>query len=137
MKLASPVAAQIESAENANPRFNAQYSLLIRSFARAAEPHEVVLQDFVKSFLHKTRSEKEVVQLAAIEALQQMWEAGIPAALAVHSAECMPFLVEALEHGGEIERAAKELLAKMNDTSLEGEGLATDISESSGESGDA
>lgn len=101
------------------------YSELLVAFAQAVESNESILHDLIKVCLEQTRSEAEAEQLAALRALQTLWDAGIDAAMAGHSAECMPYLVETLEAGGQVARATKELLARMNENA----GQSSDDSE--------
>ena len=114
-KLVTPLAQHIESDNVQDGRLSVPYTALLGAVSQAIEEHEQILHDLVKAFLTRTRSEDEDIQLAAVNALRIMWDAGIDASMAAHSAESMPFLVEALETGGQVERATKELLARMNE----------------------
>lgn len=131
-KLVTPIVNQVDSPAIADPRFMRVYHALLASFSQAIESYEQVLHDVVRGYLQKTRSEDEAVQLAAILSLQKMWDSGIETSLATHSAESMPFLVEALETGGEVERATKDLLARMNED--EGQDEESDSEDDSDES---
>jgi Asp-tRNA(Asn)/Glu-tRNA(Gln) amidotransferase B subunit len=88
---------------------------VLSAYAQVVEPQENVLHDLVKALLKETRSEEEDAQLRAVEALRRLWDSGIEASLAAYSAESMPFLVETLETGGVVQKATKELLARMNE----------------------
>lgn len=145
-KLVEPIVAQAEVLESLEsfsaqvqvhgdrpPTYKITYYLLVRSFAQAAQPYEHVLHDTVKGFLQMTRSLEMHGQLAAIEALRQMWEADISPALAAYFAESMPFLVEALELGGEVERATRSLLNKMNEGHAIDDVAESDYDDSSAE----
>lgn len=126
---------RVEASDVLEGRLASSYSAVLSGFARTAEAYEHTLHDLVKGYLQKTRSDNEAVQLAAIRALHTIWDAGIDATMAAHSAESMPFLVEALETGGRVERATKDLLARMNEDeggSSSGEESDSDASDSVG-----
>jgi hypothetical protein len=107
------------------------YSTVLIAFAQVLEGHETILHDLIKTYLEQTRSDSEKAQLAALRALQTLWDAGIDASLAAHSAESMPYLVETLEAGGQVARATKGLLARMNeDAGEDSEGDSEDDDES-------
>jgi hypothetical protein len=107
------------------------YSTVLIAFAQVLEGHETILHDLIKTYLEQTRSDSEKAQLAALRALQTLWDAGIDASLAAHSAESMPYLVETLEAGGQVARATKDLLARMNeDAGEDSEGDSEDDDES-------
>ena len=132
-KLVQPIVQQVESDNMSDSRFAANYTALLTTFAQTIEPQEQVLHDIIRAYLQKTRSDNEAIQLAAIKALQTMWDSGIEASMAAHSAESMPFLVETLESGGQVERATKDLLARMNEDEAGGESSDADSEEDSEE----
>jgi len=135
-KLVTPLAQHIESDNVQDGRLSVPYTALLGAVSQAIEEHEQILHDLVKAFLTRTRSEDEDIQLAAVNALRIMWDAGIDASMAAHSAESMPFLVEALETGGQVERATKELLARMNEDQDGAESTASDDEDASGSDDD-
>lgn len=110
-KLVQPIARRGTAADTPED----SYTSLLVSYAQAIETQESTLHDLIKACLEQTRSDKPAEQLAALRSLQTLWDAGIDAAMAAHSAESMPYLVETLEAGGEVARATKALLARMNE----------------------
>lgn len=121
------------AAEAPNSRSSDSYSNVLTAFAQAIEAHESTLHDLIKTFLDQTRSESQEQQLAALRSLQTLWDAGIDASMAAHSAECMPYLVETLEAGGKVARATKDLLARMNEDAGQSSEGSDDDSEDDGE----
>lgn len=83
------------------------------SLARSANDEDTVLHAIVRALLEKTRLDDSSTQLACVRALHTLWQSDLQGQLAAYAAESAPFLVELLEHPGEIARETKLLLKTM------------------------
>ncbi|GAA5979224.1 hypothetical protein JCM11641_001966 [Rhodosporidiobolus odoratus] len=112
-KLSSPIARQIEVTPSIAPP--SSYHTLLSSFSELLSSHETHLKSLNNAFLHLTRSDDLRVKRAAVEALEQMWEA-VGDAMLAFVPETTPFLAEAREETeGGVEAATRRLIKKIEE----------------------
>lgn len=91
--------------------FDQHFRPLMMAFGRQASPYEDVLKDMNRALLERSRADyEEVTRVEALLTLAALWREVRDPLLPLVS-QTTPFIVEALEERGEVEAAARDMVA--------------------------
>lgn len=129
-KFAAPLAEQGRRTSIDRPALLDTYCATVRAFSNTASTHFNALQSLHQALLRLAREDSQSAQLAAIRALQAMWDSEAQPELIAFKPESMPTIAELLETGGQVEQETKKLLATMAEGEEDAE-MALDEEEAS------
>lgn len=135
-KFAAPLAEQGRRNFIGRPAVLDTYCATVRAFSNTASTHFNALQSLHQALLRLAREDSQSAQLAAIRALQAMWDSEAQPELIAFKPESMPTIAELLETGGQVEQETKKLLATMAEGEEDAE-MALDEEEASDEGADS
>lgn len=91
--------------------FDQHFRPLMMAFGRQASPYEDVLKDMNRALLERSRADyEEGTRVEALLTLAALWRDVRDPLLPLVS-QTTPFIVEALEERGEVEAAARDMVA--------------------------
>lgn len=110
-KLIEPLAKQVQLPVQSSLLFKQHYRPTVCAFAHQAAAFEDALTDLNRKLLEQTRSEfEDATRAEALRTLAALWKE-VRDPLMPLVPQTTPFIVEALEEPGDVEAAAREMVA--------------------------